>query len=103
MQQGERRPIQRHVVQRQPGALRVVQLGMAQRERVGEATAQAGDEHLAGGELWHQALHQAAPGSDVEQHHRGHDHEHRQQHQHAQQPGQPARDPPHQNACPKPM
>ena len=107
-EQRQRRPVERHVVQGQPGAPRVAHFQMRQAQRVREAAGQPAQRHQAARQAGRLALDQALSGAGVGQRqHGGHQHD-GQQHQHAGDPEQglahavAARLDLAQNACPNP-
>ena len=101
--QRQRRPVQRHVVRQQPGALRVPHLQVHQPQPVREAPVQAHDGHLPAGQPAHQQLrrHPAWPDVQADQQ-RGHG-QRRHPQQQRQRPQPDLARAPRQNACPMPM
>ncbi len=102
-QQAQRRPGQRDVLRRQPGAVAVDELQFPERERAGKRTAELRELDGAGGQAIGQALDPAAPRLGVARHHDAGAQHHGHEHQDPQGPGRDSDGTPLQNACPRPM
>jgi hypothetical protein len=116
-QQAQRRPVEREVVNRQPGTLAVVDVDARRGQRVGKAAAKPVQLHQAAGQRGRLPFDQAPAwaGIGTDQHHRQHQQDQRDR-EADQQPGDPAEDAPgrarraagrrdvgHQNASPRPI
>ena len=80
-EQAQRRPVQHQVVDRQPGAARVVDLDAVEGQRVREAPAEAMQRHQPAGQPGRLALDQPTPGPGIGADQKQSDERHRHTHQ----------------------